>query len=135
VRFFNFGNHQTYHYFEWLTRNGCVDVSALIQSAFAALEESTDHHVVLTEAAIGTSEALRDILARQLRSRLEEALPLKADLWAGPWIGDVDGSEESLWAPILYNAARDIDCHAVAQALLIRAGKWAPNIDQPPNVP
>jgi hypothetical protein len=59
-------------------------------------------------------------------------LHLQADLWAGPWIGAVVGSEESLWTVILYNAAREIDFHAVAQALLIRAGKWSPGTDERP---
>jgi hypothetical protein len=49
-----------------------------------------------------------------------------------PATGDVDGSEKSLWTVILYATARAIDLHAVAQTLLIRAGKWAPNNDERP---
>jgi hypothetical protein len=131
VQFFNFGNQQTFHYFDWLTRSGSVDTDQLIARAFEELAKNTDDQITLTEEAMGTSEALRDVLARQLRERLEAILPLQADLWAGPWIGDVDGSEESLWTVILYDAARDIDLHAVAQALLIRSGNWAPSNERP----
>jgi hypothetical protein len=80
VQFFNFGNQQTFHYFDWLTRSGSVDTDQLIARAFEELAKNTDDQITLTEEAMGTSEALRDVLARQLRERLEAILPLQADL-------------------------------------------------------
>jgi hypothetical protein len=46
-------------------------------------------------------------------------------------IGDVDNDPVSLTSPILRVALAQIDCRAVAEALLRDAGKWAPDPTRP----
>jgi hypothetical protein len=71
----------------------------------------------------------RDILAEQLRRLLVDALdpPLDPFCEVAAEVGNVGNSKESLWHPLLALAATRINCGVTAEALLIRAGKWAPD--------
>lgn len=129
MQFFNFTNEETFHFFKWVTDSGQVDPKALIEEADSSVEADTEH---FEEEAICV--VARDILARPLYVLLEDALePLHGTLAdaAEAEVGNVWNSKELLWLPLLALAAVRVDCGATAQALLIRAGKWAPDKDLP----
>jgi hypothetical protein len=128
MQFFNFWNAQTYHFFVWLTEGGGSDVEALVQDAFAAVEG--DPWYELGEAPC---QVARDKLAEALVDLLDE----KASAWCDRdrdlmgEIGTVDASEDSLFWPMLRDSLDDICFRAVAEAILVRQGKWAPDREPP----
>jgi hypothetical protein len=72
------------------------------------------------------------VLAGQLQELLADALPLDFPYEDGFYeIGAVGDSDDSLWQPLLALAAQNIEYGAVAEALVIRAGKWAPETEIP----
>lgn len=124
VKFFNFGSDETFHFFRWVTEGGHVDPSALVARALAEVEGDPAY-----EIGMDVSSVAKDKLAAILDDLLEELSPF-TQLNVNE-IGDVDRSTESLFEPLLELALNRIDLHATAQAMLIRAGKWAPDRDRP----
>jgi hypothetical protein len=135
MEFFNFRTEETYHFFRWLTRGGRHDPAALVADAYRRLGEERDaaderdEYLKLGEDALGVCFAVRSVLARRLGELLGEGLPAGT-----PWcVGEqrdcaVDRGHSSLWQPLLALAAFRVDYIAVAEALLVRAGKWAPEV-------
>jgi hypothetical protein len=128
-QFLNFGNDETFHFFKWVSEGGQVDPKQLIRNAYKAAEENPDE---LTEGALGLCHAVKDRLAELLEDVLEEGTPV-GPLLDQPHleIGCVRNSPHSLWEPILALALGRVSCGVVAQALLMQAGKWAPEKDMP----
>jgi hypothetical protein len=73
---------------------------------------------------------VRDELATHLQEAMEDMLGDELD-FGKVFIGVVDGSHSSLWLPIALRGLRRVDLKAVAQAILIRAGKCAPDKERP----
>lgn len=46
-------------------------------------------------------------------------------------LGEVSDDTESLFLPMVGLAVGNVDCHAVAEAILIRHGKWNPDREPP----
>jgi hypothetical protein len=124
MRFFNFSNDETFHFFKWVSESGQVDPTALIADAYAKIKPEEN---VLDESCCVLA---RDILAERLQDIMNDALPLNTPSEACE-IGVVRNDDESLWAPLLVIAAERICFVLVAQALLIQASKWAPDTDIP----
>ena len=121
VQFYNFGNEETYHFFRWVSESGQVDPLELIDRAIR--EAGPDEEL---DKGAGVSSEVKDSLAEILSELLWEQAPdLDPDL--GEYeIGTVQDGPDWLLNPILSNALTRIDCQAVAVALLIQAGRWAP---------
>jgi len=126
MQFFNFWNPQTFHYFKWLTEGGAVDCAALVAKAMERVEGDS-----WFEMGVCVSRVVRDKLAEDLEELLDEEILSEVMPLDEPEIGMVNSRPESLWAPILDAAVRDICFHSVAEAVLIKQGKWAPDQDLP----
>jgi hypothetical protein len=134
TRFFNFWNAQTYHFYQWVAEGGSVNAGDLVRKAMDGVESHEGY-----EIGMDVSTVARDVLAGLLRELLENTL---ADDDRGPGlhitsldelpeIGAVGDSAFLLWGPILADALSGIVFEAVAQALLIREGKWVPDRNRP----
>jgi hypothetical protein len=130
MEFFNFGNSTTYHVFKWLTESGHVDPDGLIAAAMAKVEGDP-----WFEMGVSVSEVTRDKLADDL----EDVVLNLAAAWApvdfdSAEPGDVqvfDDAGDALFGAILHMAVAEIWYHPLAEALLIRARKWAPDRSRP----
>jgi hypothetical protein len=122
TEFFNFGSDETFHFFRWVCAT--CNPEALIAAAF---DEAKDIKDVLESS---TYHTVRDQLGRKLGQILDDlgydwgAHPDMCELFARNPLHGAPG--ESLFLPLLVEAMDRIDCYAVAEALMIRAGKWAP---------
>ncbi len=123
MEFFNFGNQETFHFFTWVAKSGRVNIDSLIEKAYKRAENPDNDLFPEGEICV----VVRDHLTEELVGVLEIL---------APWdISEVEFGKVllnplnnySLWQPIFANAVARIDCTAVAQAFLIRAGKWAPS--------
>ena len=123
--FFNFWNAQTFQFFVWVTESGRADTEALITKALGLVEEDE-----WFEMGMDVSTVARDKLADELEAILE-GLRDEAGVSDLDEIGNVDASAQSFFKPILQLAINDIQLGSVAQALLMRAGKWAPDRERP----
>jgi hypothetical protein len=131
---FNFWNAQTYHFYQWVAEGGSVNVGDLVRRALDGVE-----HDDLCDIGMDVSTCTRSVLAGLLQDLLQETLVNDAQgpglhvalLESIPEIGQVDDSPFALWGPILAYALRDINFETVAQVLLLRDGKWAPDREQP----
>jgi len=121
--------------FRWVTNSGQTDVDALIKKTYEKVEKNE-----WSKMDLDVSTVARDELADLFKEQLDQI----KDTWAGnhgwsldDWsITDLDHGSyykepESLFLPILTNALDNIMFEVVAQAILIRAGKWAPDKDRP----
>jgi hypothetical protein len=126
VEFFNFGNDETYHFFRWAIDGGCINPDELIAEALEQVEEDE-----LYKMEMDVSSVAKDNLADILKERLEELGDAKVFTRMSNEIGEVDGSPQSLFEPLLKLAIDRIDLHAAAEAMLIRARKWAPDRERP----
>jgi hypothetical protein len=134
TQFFNFGNDETFHFFKWVSEGGQVDRNAIIRFAYQKAEAHDDENFEDDDICI----VVRDIL----HNHLDQMLNGFGDaLGIGDWpgIGEVatmpnapNGQAfDTLWRPLLALTFSRIDCRAVAEALLIQAGKWAPSKQRP----
>ena|SRR5438128_740977 len=124
MRFFNFSNDETFHFFKWVSESGRVNPTALIADAYAEIKPEEN---ILDESCCVLA---RDILADRLYDLMEDALPLDRPSETCE-IGEVWDDDEALWAPLLVIAAERVCFDLVAEALLIQAGKWAPDTEMP----
>jgi hypothetical protein len=123
MQFFNFGNDQTYHFFKWVTESGMVKPDELIAKAQQQVEGDE-----WFKMGMDVSSVARDKLSELLKDVLYDAHGLQEGEHE---IGLVWQSDEALLMPIMHYALNQIATDAVAEALLIAAGKWAPNRDLP----
>lgn len=126
IEFFHFGNDETYHFFRWVTEGGWHDADALVTKAMERVDEESCPTAGADVSMIARSK-LADMLGEILDAILE-------DLWHGESpgeIGDVGRHPAFLVNPILKRALDQIDLRTVAQAMLIRFRKWAPDRERP----
>jgi hypothetical protein len=122
MQFFSFGNDETYHFFKWVTESGLVDVDALIAQAFKDAEDDE-----WLKRGFSVSSTLREKLSSILLETMLSQSPNLELVDPDLACHRVDDTGESLWMPILGLAFQRIDHGRVAEALLIRAGKWNPD--------
>jgi hypothetical protein len=122
VEFFNFGNDETFHFFRWVTDGGRVNPDELVVRALSHVE-GDDWFAM----GVDVSTVAKDKLADILNEIVDELSPVDES----DEIGQVGADPEALFNPLLKLAIGRIDLHAVAQAMLIRAGKWAPDRERP----
>jgi hypothetical protein len=148
TEFFNFHNDETFHFFKWVTESGLVDVDALISNAM----QGVIAEAFVAPLEVDFSHAYRDALTYILTDLLESvAMGLGfSDSADFSWeIGNVQtpnartlypakteanihtADSAALWQPLLRLAFKRVDRQAIAEALLIRAGKWAPDKELP----
>jgi hypothetical protein len=121
AHFFNFWNRESYHFFCWCSHDSRRSkVGHLIHEAFNRLPQNEWYKM-----DVDTAYCLKEELGKLLEQELED-LALNVGWTEDFTIGDVDSGEDSLWLPVLSDAMSNIDTETVAEALLIRAGKWAP---------
>ncbi|HWY88247.1 MAG TPA: hypothetical protein VNX28_16165 [Gemmataceae bacterium] len=125
VEFFNFGNNETYIFFCWIVHTHSVE--DLIASAFKIAETPSPDDYDGEDICV----AVRGRLTEKLREIVHDVAPGLDPDCIGTWaIGaaeDNQNSPDSLLLPILALGLGRIDHGAVAEALLIRAGKWSPS--------
>lgn len=129
MRYVNFVNEQTFHFFVFLSRTPLL-VDELLARAFDAAAEDKDLD------REGPTYVLWLHVAEALRRHLEELAfdagfgePLeKTGLYIGEDETEIacDGGAASLVTPILWNALEGIHCYAVAEAIMKDRGKWSP---------
>jgi len=122
--FFNFGNHETYHFFQWVRHRG----PELVNKAFADLDVGDLDPSGLMDADLPSCYAAKDKLAVILddiinRAKLATGCELHG-LFGEPGPGD---ELRLLTGPLLDMTLDGIATSAVAEALLIDANKWAPD--------
>jgi hypothetical protein len=131
MEFFNFTNEPSYHFFQWLIYSGQVDVDALLHKTLADVKASE-----LVEIDLATSLLARENLRRQLADLFGQ----HQQVWYGKQGLDLDrytveaclvsndyAEADALFVGLLEHAAASVSFGAVAEALLRRAGKWAPS--------
>jgi hypothetical protein len=137
MQFFNFGNNETFHFFEWICAGKAGGPEALIDRAFKAAEKPGPDDWPEMDICYVVRDRLRDEL-QEILYNTEPDLDLNS---RGSEIGviwrDATGqpSDISLLHPIFALALYRIDCQAVAEALLIQAGKWTPCKEPPEFLP
>ena len=130
TQFFNFGNNETFHFFTWICARTPPDLDALIDEAFQRAETLEDDEFEDEDIC----EIAKERLARRLHEILFEEVAPHLDPDVNPleigtigFDSPVRPSADSLLLPIFAIALQQIDFGAVAEALLIRAGKWSPS--------
>ena len=129
MHFFNFTNSESYHFFHWLCRSGKVDLDTLVRSAMEGVDGDLSY-----QAGADVSSVARD----NLISALEQVvLDLRLTCWTQHQLHLDHGIGEpeelaydgypALFGPLLCEALGRVSLPAVAKAILIRAGKWAPD--------
>jgi hypothetical protein len=132
TEFFNFGNDETFHFFKWICGNP-AGPDALVRDAFRAAETPGEDEFPGEDICY----AVRNRLRAKLEEILWNAAPDADSDTSGLEIGDVwlDSSgrpkADALWLPILSLALARIDCQTVAEALLVRVGRWNPSKELP----
>ena len=127
VEFFNFGSHEAYCLFCWLTTERKDELDAMIARAFELAESEP-----MFEYGVSPSLCARDALADYLS---DEYLPRqfqKNHLFADLGCNLQDGTEglRSITEQLVVLAANRISYTAVAEALLKYCDKWAPDRDR-----
>jgi hypothetical protein len=133
---FYFPNPQTYYFFSWVWDN--LDTETLVADALANVEKDEWFSV---EGDV--SKAARRVLAEAVAEILEE----KANEWGmdyevstRTWRTDVPAKAAErkpaspldwLFFSLLETAMAEIDFDYVAEAVLRRRSKWAPDVDIP----
>jgi hypothetical protein len=130
IEFFNFTNQETYHLFQWISKN--VDTKALIDKAFK-LAEADVWEVTAGDTATGLLTELTNLLEALVWEEVASKIEIYDE--SDFALGEVDDSDESLWIPLVAHAFRKMHFGNVAQALLIRAGKWSPDKHPPDYFP
>jgi hypothetical protein len=134
MQFFNFGNSETYLFFEWVRRHH--DVATLVAKAMSQVEGDEWYEMDLDVCYVACDrlqELLREILQDTLGDDPEEPLLRGGELHqqlAPPQLREAARNHQ-LAHPLLMEAARRIDLGTVAHALLLDAGKWSPDISPP----
>jgi hypothetical protein len=138
VRFFYFYNAPTFHFFQWICHSGQVDPDKLVADALAQVEGDEGFKLgtdVSTEAQGKLAELLEEVLEEQANEQLPAFENVVGDDVIGVGRFEADGGgyqwPGALFAPLLAEALAGIHFDVVAQALLIRSGKWEPKLDIP----
>jgi hypothetical protein len=133
MEFFNFGNSQTFHFFEYVTKSGKVPVDELMAKAQDAIDEKD---LDLYDVCECLANEMVNVFADALDDAIDAA-GLSCNLEAlqcGEWLpsehgGHIRGEQEEadLFRPILAEALEQINFYAVAVAILLSKGKWNPD--------
>jgi hypothetical protein len=123
VQFFDFTNRPTYLFFRWVRDGGRQDPATLIRAAFDAIEQE-DGYQIDGDVSLGTRDALEKMLYAALG---DFAGDFGEPGFMDAALESVGAREDWLSAVLVADAVERIDCQAVAVALLIDAGKWAPD--------
>ena len=133
IKFFNFTNSETYHFFQWLCHTDQVDITALVKQGMDSVEGDAFY-----ELGADVSSVARDKLVEILEDLvidIRTACWSKHQLHLEQGIGESDALSYSgyatLFGPLLCEALGHVSLPATAKALLIHNGKWAPDRDPP----
>ncbi len=135
IEFFNFVNQETFHFFQWICKSVPSGPEALIADAFKRADEPGEMEFPGEDVCYAVRDRLAEILEKILDD-VASTLDIDDELLE---IGTVWTDEQgrpvgkALWQPILALAFGQIDCRTVAEALLIRHGKWNPS-QEPPEI-
>lgn len=133
MQFFNFYNSATYHFFQWVCNSGRVDVESLVRGAFGLVEgdpwfEILDVSTIAQDKLAGLLERiLDDVIAEELPGYMGIEVSSADAHRTGDYEGDAYKNEFALFIPTLREALDDICFNVVAQAILMREKKWAPD--------
>jgi hypothetical protein len=141
IEFFDFGSHETYLFFQWIVENSPSIPDVLIADAFDKAEkrprgiEFSISHTVRDRLA----EILDDILTLAIlqhfpRPGTVQTYPIRAVRTRGGKVKEYHierTTAEALFNSVAIHALDRIDWKALAEALLIRAGKWVPDKKPP----
>ena len=133
IKFFNFTNSETYHFFQWLCHTDQVAVNDLVKRSMDSVEGDA-----WFELGADVSSVARDKLVEILEDLVVDirtACWTKHQLHLEHGIGESDALSysgyASLFGPLLCEALGQVSLPATAKALLIQSGKWAPDRDAP----
>jgi hypothetical protein len=137
VQFFDFGTTETYLFFRWVRESGEVDAPTLIARAFDLVEGNA-----WFKMGEDVSTVAKDTLSALLVTLLEERGARLTLSGEGGAVRAVDWEHQheahtslvALASRVLADGFHRVDFEAVAEALLIDAGKWAPD-KEPPEIP
>jgi hypothetical protein len=118
MKFVNFVNEQTYLFFEWIRESGQAD--KLVAEALDQVE-GDEGFAMGQDVSTTAKDLLSDFLAGQVEA-LNDLIFVELSLPEGPLSVD-----RNLCIQLLEVVLRAIRCDAVAEALLIAVGKWAPD--------
>ena len=128
IRFFNFGNQQTYHFFQWVVHSKQVDYERLIARAFEQVAASA-----FMEMDLATAHLLKKQLEQLLRESLEKVKKSWFDKHKLNWqrytiqecaTNDDYAEADALFVALLEHAAERIAFDTAAEALLRKTGNW-----------
>lgn len=128
LEFFNFGSHEAFYLFRWITTERKEILEALIAKAFERAEVDD-----MFQAGKAPCLCARDALAEHLS---EEFLPREFEqsgLFSDFGFNPQDGADNlrSISEQLLVLASNRICYVTVAEAILRYCGKWAPDTDRP----
>ena len=133
MKFFNFTNSETYHFFQWLCHTDEVAVDQLVKRAIDEVEGDAFFELGADVSSVAR-EKLVEIL-EELIVDIRSACWTKHQLHLEQGIGESDALSYSgygtLFGPLLCEALGQVSLPATAKALLIRSGKWAPDREPP----
>ncbi len=122
VPFVNFGSDESFYVFNWVRRHR--DAQALVAKALDRVVKDETF-----EEGDDVSALARDELAAIVEEEVNELIGEETVyVWD---FDDVDDDVKALTIPLLAMAAGRIHYGAVAEALLIDAGKWSPEASIP----
>jgi hypothetical protein len=123
--FFNFSNNETYHFFQWLRLRG----PELVSKAFADLDADD-----LMDADLPSCYAAKDKLTVILNDIIDQTKQDADCDHDGCYFGEPGRGDDLrlLTGPLLEMALESLATWAVAEALLIDANKWAPDMGPRP---
>jgi hypothetical protein len=124
TQWFDFGNTETYWFCRWVRESGEVDVPALIAKAFEAVEGDE-----WFKMGHDTSYIARDKLADRLEEMLNERGTEHDILWEP--LAEPHASFADLCNAMMVVSFDRVDVKTAALALLMDAGKWAPDPNNP----
>jgi len=128
MEFFDFFNSETFHYFKWLCDTRQNDVDSFLKDALDSVE-ADEWFQMGQDVSTTARDNLAEILGEDLKNVAAE-LGVSLELDGIPEDRCVSGPM-GLAEPLMVGAMQRIDCQHVAKALLIRAGKWAPDKVRP----
>lgn len=132
MKFFNFWNAETYHFVQWVINTPEVDLGAMIKKAFEDAEHN-DTFEVSGDVSSAVAEELSKALADTAADKFHDHVGMMPEYLS---IINFESPEDyhadqALFGGLLANALDNVSFEAAAEAILIHAGKWAPDTDLP----
>lgn len=128
VKFFNFENQETYHYFQWVVHSGLVDVDSLVARTFEKVGRP-----FCVETDLATAHLAKQELERLLHQELERQrkewyqrhdFSLHRYSIAACAENNDFADPDALFVTLFQLATDNIRVDLAAEALLRHAGKW-----------